>query len=433
MAFRLLYFCFIFLAAASSVAAQVRNAQTLIADAVWFRGTADSANRLDVYLAVPYSSLQFVKSADNYIAEYEAVITLRDSTGRKIRQQNLTRRCIAPDYEASRGINGAADYSQTVFYLSSGKVNAEIIATDAVAKRNIGISLTVLIPQYRSKLFEMSGLLTVSSIEEHNGKYIITPYISTIVSRLTESFFIFFETYNNTSDVEEADFIYEILDAKGISVQRGERTKQNTKGDVTQHYLPVPPQKSRPAGNYSLRVIMLKTGDKTASYSTADILSVSLRPIVIERSAADAAGKDLDKLIRQMMYVASQSEIDNIEDAELPDEKRRLFDEFWQKLDPTPGTERNEAFEEYYGRVEYANQNFRTFREGWLSDMGAVYVVFGPPVNIERTPPVPANGRNIVRWTMADNRRFTFIDDMGFGEYRLAPAVQIAEKYHYKN
>lgn len=433
MAFRSLFFCFIFIAAANSLTAQTRDSQTLIADAVWFHGEADSANRLDVYLAIPYSSLQFIKSGDNYVAEYEAVITLRDSLGRKIRQQNLTRRCIASNYENSRGLNGTADYSQNVFYAPSGKIIVNITATDAVAKRELRTSLTAIIPQFRSKLFEMSGILLVSSIEEHNDKYSITPYISTVVSRLTEPFFSFFETYNNTSDIEDADFIYEILDANGTSVQRGERTKQKIKGDATQHYLPIPPQKTLSAGNYLLKVTMLKVNDKTNSYSSSDILATTSKAIVIERTAADATGKDLDKLIRQMVYVASQSEIDHIEDASSPDEKRRLFDEFWQKLDPTPGTERNEAFEEYYGRIEYANQNFRAFREGWLSDMGAVYVVFGPAVNIERTPAVSANGRNIVRWTMADNRCFTFIDDMGFGEYRLSPAMPITEKYHYRN
>ncbi len=404
----------------------------LLADAVWFRGEADSANRLDVYLAVPFASLQFVKSGSGFAAEYEAVITVRDSIGRKIRQKNVQRRCTALDYDAARGANGAADYSQTVFYLPNGSNSIEIIAADAASKRELRALLTVKIPRYRTLLIAESGILLVSSIEERGGRFVITPYLSPNIGRLTEPFFAFFETYNNTSDIDEADFVYELTDAKGNLAQRGERTRRNIKADLERHYLPVPPQKTLPAGDYTLRVVALKPADgKTAAYKSSDVLAATERPVNIGRTASDATGKELDNMIRQLLYVAAQSEIDRIQDAAAPDEKRRLFDEFWRRLDPSPNTERNEAFDEYYGRIEYANRQYRTFREGWLSDMGAVSVIFGAPVSIDRSPAVSASGRSVVRWTMANNRQFTFVDDMGFGEYRLATPLPAGEKYRY--
>lgn len=405
---------------------------TLLADAVWFRSEADSANRTDIYLAVPYSSLQFVKSAGGYAAEYEAVITVRDSLGRKISQKNVSRYCNATDYDAARGANGAADYSQTVFYIPHGSNTIEIITTDATAKRELRAVLTVKIPRYHTQLIAESGILLVSSIEERGGRFSITPYLSKNIGRLTEPFFAFFETYNNTSDITEADIIYELTDSKGTLAQRGERMRRTIKADVERHYLSIPPQKTLPAGDYTLRIVALKpTDNKTAEYKNSDVLAITERPVRIERTASDATGKELDKLIRQMLYIATQSEIDNIENAGSAEEKRRLFDEYWRRLDPSPNTERNEAFDEYYGRIEYANQQFKTFREGWLSDMGAVYVIFGAPISTDRSPSVSASGRSIIRWTMANSRQFTFIDDMGFGEYRLATPLPASEKYRY--
>lgn len=405
---------------------------SLLADAVWFRGESDTSNRTDIYLAVPYSSLQFVKSGSGFAAEYEAVITVRDSVGRKVSQKNLQRHCTAADYDAARGANGAADYSQTVFYLSSGNNSIEIIVTDAIAKRELRAVLTAKIPRYRTQLIAGSGILLVSSIEEHNGRFSITPYLPKNIGRLTEPFFAFFETYNNTSDITEADVVYELTDNKGTLAQRGDRTRRTIKSDVERHYLPIPPQKTLPAGDYTLRIVILKPAeDKATAYKSSDVLAITERPLTIERTAGDAMGKELDKLIRQMLYVASQSEIDNIEGAGSAEEKRRLFDEYWRRLDPSPTTERNEAFDEYYGRIEYANQHFRTFREGWLSDMGAVYVIFGAPISTDRSPAVSASGRSITRWTMANNRQFTFVDDMGFGEYRLATPLPASEKYRY--
>lgn len=68
------------------------------------------------------------------------------------------------------------------------------------------------------------------------------------------------------------------------------------------------------------------------------------------------------------------------------DRERDLFIEaFWKQRDPSSGTPRNEFKDEHYRRVEYANRFFGrgTPRPGWKTDMGRVYIVLGPPNNIE--------------------------------------------------
>ncbi|MDZ7822184.1 MAG: GWxTD domain-containing protein [Candidatus Marinimicrobia bacterium] len=60
-------------------------------------------------------------------------------------------------------------------------------------------------------------------------------------------------------------------------------------------------------------------------------------------------------------------------------EKRKFFTETWENLDPTPGTERNELMNEYYYRVQTANQRFSGQREGWRSDRGMIYIIYGEP------------------------------------------------------
>jgi GWxTD domain-containing protein len=81
----------------------------------------------------------------------------------------------------------------------------------------------------------------------------------------------------------------------------------------------------------------------------------------------------------------------------LPDEpsKEEFIAEFWKIRDPDPGTEENEAIEEFEERVRYANTWFGTFnprrgydaegveeeksRTGWNEDRGRVYIILGPP------------------------------------------------------
>jgi GWxTD domain-containing protein len=69
------------------------------------------------------------------------------------------------------------------------------------------------------------------------------------------------------------------------------------------------------------------------------------------------------------------------------DEERDAFIEnFWQRRDPTPDTEENEFKEEHYRRIAYANEHFASGRAGWRTDRGRIYIVFGPPDEIESHP-----------------------------------------------
>jgi GWxTD domain-containing protein len=69
------------------------------------------------------------------------------------------------------------------------------------------------------------------------------------------------------------------------------------------------------------------------------------------------------------------------------DRDREAFIEaFWRQRDPTPGTPQNEYKEEIIKRFNYANEYYRrgTTREGWMTDMGRIYMILGRPQSIER-------------------------------------------------
>jgi GWxTD domain-containing protein len=128
---------------------------------------------------------------------------------------------------------------------------------------------------------------------------------------------------------------------------------------------------------------------------------------------------NIDKAVDQLKYIATEDEISYIKGAPAPDEEQRRFLEFWAKRDPDPSTVENELMDEYYSRVEYADKNFSNFGEGWRSDRGMVYIMFGRPENIDRYP-FNANNKPYEIWYYyALNRQFIFVDDTGFGDYRL--------------
>jgi GWxTD domain-containing protein len=69
------------------------------------------------------------------------------------------------------------------------------------------------------------------------------------------------------------------------------------------------------------------------------------------------------------------------------DEERDNFIEaFWQRRDPTPDTVENEFKEEHYRRIEYANEHFAAGIPGWKTDRGKMYIMYGPPDEIDAHP-----------------------------------------------
>src|SRR3954470_12041577 len=68
------------------------------------------------------------------------------------------------------------------------------------------------------------------------------------------------------------------------------------------------------------------------------------------------------------------------------EERDNFIEQFWLRRDPTPDTVENEFKEEHYRRIEYANEHFASGVQGWRTDRGRTYVVFGPPDSIDSHP-----------------------------------------------
>ena len=72
------------------------------------------------------------------------------------------------------------------------------------------------------------------------------------------------------------------------------------------------------------------------------------------------------------------------------EERDAFISRFWARRNPAPGTAQNEFREEFSRRVEYANSHFadpsNPGHNGMETDRGRMYVMFGPPDNVDRWP-----------------------------------------------
>ncbi|MEK7404402.1 MAG: M56 family metallopeptidase [Acidobacteriota bacterium] len=76
------------------------------------------------------------------------------------------------------------------------------------------------------------------------------------------------------------------------------------------------------------------------------------------------------------------------------EEREQFIEQFWLRRDASPGTPAHEVKEEHYRRIGYANARFGASGEaGWRTPRGRIYIIFGPPDEIESHP-----SRNMERW-----------------------------------
>lgn len=111
------------------------------------------------------------------------------------------------------------------------------------------------------------------------------------------------------------------------------------------------------------------------------------------------------------------------------DRERNLFIEaFWKQRDPTSGTPENEYKVEHIRRFNYANKYFSrgSTREGWMTDMGRIYIILGPPASIERFETTMGLYPTQVWYYYGDVRKglpahfaIIFFQKSGFSEYKL--------------
>jgi GWxTD domain-containing protein len=131
-------------------------------------------------------------------------------------------------------------------------------------------------------------------------------------------------------------------------------------------------------------------------------------------------------LIEDVAYIITDEERAAFEKLQTDDEREHFIEQFWLRRDPTPGTVENEFKEEHYRRIAYANEHFAAKVPGWKTDRGRIYIMYGPPDEINdykqggaahpfpyqewRYRLIPGVGTNVV---------VEFDDADGTGEYHM--------------
>lgn len=111
-----------------------------------------------------------------------------------------------------------------------------------------------------------------------------------------------------------------------------------------------------------------------------------------QRKASEKALKqELSKELRRWLdedvrWIITDEEMSAFKQLSNDEERDQFIEQFWLRRDPTPDTMENEYKEEHYRRIAYANERFQSGKAGFRTDRGRIYVIFGPPDEIESHP-----------------------------------------------
>ncbi|MDW8295580.1 MAG: GWxTD domain-containing protein [Raineya sp.] len=83
-----------------------------------------------------------------------------------------------------------------------------------------------------------------------------------------------------------------------------------------------------------------------------------------------------EQLIEAVAYITLGNELKEIQSAEDP---KKAIDAFWLTLQRGDVGKAKELVRKYYARIRKANYWFGSFKEGWKTDMGMIYAIFGEP------------------------------------------------------
>jgi GWxTD domain-containing protein len=135
---------------------------------------------------------------------------------------------------------------------------------------------------------------------------------------------------------------------------------------------------------------------------------------------------------QDVAYIITNEERARFKALETDDERKMFIQQFWERRNPTPGSSNNRAKEEHYRRIAYANAHFPSSLPGWKTDRGRIYIIYGPPDEIETHPGGgPAHTYPYEQWlyhhveNIGDNVMVEFIDPENKGEFRENPWVRL--------
>lgn len=406
------------------------------------------SNYIEFYYSFTQSSLNYVDTdTTDYVGGILHIEIIDSATSEKIIDKHwIVNSEISDSSELNRNLIGILG-----FIINHGSYKSTITGSDANNPSNIRtISEFLFVEPFIKTNISLSDIELASNIIPgsentssifYKNTYEITPLPAALCGEnqpilfyYTEVYNILFSPYENELRMDEL-----VVNSKGqLLSSKSKKIKKSVDSRVEVGKLNV---YKFPTDTYTLIINLI---DSVANYGVSSmkkffVYNPSVAPIdtvqlttspVLSTTFGSMSEEELDDLFAKSVYIASEPEKDRYEALSTVEAKREFIYTFWRARDENPSDERNQYFLDYLKRLAESNDKYTAAKkDGWKTDRGRVYLVYGPPSQIDRYPN-ETETKPYEIWTyetLEGGVIFVFGDISGFNDYQLLHSTKRGE------
>lgn len=355
-------------------------------------GFLDRQNRpkIDIIADIVYGSLAFKRKGDKRIARLAIELRVIDRS-RGDRIVSATR--FSYDQETD---NPELAQSQDVFTFEKqlevqpGRYEIQLSVIDQHTGRASTQSFTTSIPDPDAEISDLTNIRMLGKeIGDRMGNWFLVPtynvpgkldslkFIFQMINKSGEDLTINSRLVKFEADTTPARAMHQVnyspssLRYKGIDYENTQTVQTNRRvlsqqGSVSiEYFFPV-----LSSGNYRFEVSIRGDGENRPELYKARDFAIRSRNYPTLGTARELA--------EPLIYLMNNREYEELMAIHDPDSLKQAIDRFWLSNIRNVNDARS-VLELYYERVEEANKKFTNFKEGWKTDRGMVYILFGSP------------------------------------------------------
>lgn len=408
----------------------------------------DTSAFVEFYYSFLQKDLKLVKNTEGLEIIGVIDIDLSDSNGKTL---------ISETYRTPLLITDTANYNwntrlmgQINFLLKKGEYRLSIKAYDFHDSANSFLAADKFIVEDYAGKIRASSLQLASEIKKssnandifYKNSLEVVPNPSRLFGKNFTEVFYYIEFYNmlpgNITD--KYSILKKITDSDNNVVKAGNNVYQlKNESKVEYGHFNISDMKT---GNYNLEIVMFDSdSNKIAEQKNKFWIYNDLDTTVVDFETnndgylsseyKEYTNEQVNNEINYISYIINDKFKQQIEDTKDLETKRKLLYNFWAKYDPNKSTTKNEFKVLYFDRIKYANKNFSSsFIEGWRTDRGRIYAIYGAPSDVERYP-FESDTRAYEVWkydNLQGGAEFVFIDFTSNGDdFRLVHSTMMNE------
>ena len=337
------------------------------------------------------------------------------------------------------------------FILNSGSYMVDITGSDANNSSNVkSIRENIIVNPFIKQNISLSDIQLASNILPrsentssifYKNTYEVTPLPAAFCGEHQLMLFYYAEIYNIQFSPGENDLRMDelVFNSRGQLVSsKSKKINKSVDSRVEVGKLSV---YKYPTDTYTLVVDVVDSignyGVSSAkkffvynpSVAPSDTSQVTVSPVLSTTFGA-MSEEELDDLFKKAQYIATEAEKDKYEALTTVEAKREFMYTFWKARDENPSDDKNQYYQDYLQRIAEANARYYAAKkDGWKTDRGRVYLIYGQPSEIERYPnQIETKPYEIWKYeSLEGGVVFVFGDLTGFNDYQLLHSTKRGE------